>query len=387
MKKRKALLISATNGIGGAGIAVTRIAKALEGQGVEVDIESLNYSSSKKSLLFRRILGRANREYEKFIQRNQIQSSNVIHSTDWLPFRPIRGINYSKYDVVHIHWVNYGVLGLNHLSKIPKTIPIVWTLHSFWPFSSPGHYFTPENPPQDVSLTFSNKKHGEALKRVNKWLLPSKGMLDQLPGLLNYSVINNPLPNQESQASRSTNSRDYLFIGAGDIFDDRKGLKDLLELWISHESLFNGERLIVIGPVSPATYSNVLVEEAKKRGVLFLGEVNSIREMQTMLRLSKVVFVPSYQETFGQVISEALGEGCLVIARESILSLSEFEKFSSYIREIDFSSESFRSAISWVQKKKANREELAQDARMFFSLERIAINLIDVYEQLETKFN
>jgi glycosyltransferase involved in cell wall biosynthesis len=382
VRKKKVLFLSATNGIGGAGIAVTRIANALEGQGVEVDIESLNYSSSKKSLVFRKVLARANRGYEKLISRNQIQGSNVTQSANRLPFRPIRGINYAQYDVVHIHWVNYGVLGLNHLKKIPKGIPIVWTLHSFWPFSSPGHYFTAENPVHDVSLTFTNNKNGKALKRVNKWLLPSKAMVGQLPGLLNYSVVNNPLPNQESQAIRLTNSRDYLFIAAGDIFDDRKGLKDLLELWISHKNLFGGDRLIVIGPQFPNTSSKVLVKKAEESGVLFLGEATSAREVQTMLRLCKAVFVPSYQETFGQVISEALGEGCLVIARESILSLGEFDKFFANIRRIDFSSDSFISAILWVQKKNINREKIARDTQMFFSQDRIAMELIAIYDQL-----
>jgi len=382
MREKRILIISATNGIGGAGIAVTRIAKALEAKGVEVDIESLNYSSSKKSLLIRRILARANREYEKFVQRNKIQNSNVIQSTSWLPFRPIRGIKYTKYDVVHIHWVNYGVLGLNHINRIPKVVPIVWTLHSFWPFSSPGHYFTRENPPEDVSLTFTKNENGKALERIRVWLLPSKGMLKYLPGLSNHSVINNPLPVQESQAKRPIDSSDYLFIGAGDIFDDRKGLKDLLELWISHKNLLIGKRLLVVGPVSPTTNDRLLVEEAERCGVNFVGEVNSIRDMQTLLRLSKAVFVPSYQETFGQVISEGLGEGCIIVARESILSLSEFDKLAKNIIKIDFSSESFSNAISWIQKKKVNRDEIAKETQILFSSDKIATDLIAVYEQL-----
>ena len=271
MTKQRVLIISATNGIGGAGIAVTRIANALEAKGVEVDIESLNYSSSKKSLLFRRILARANREFEKIVRRNQIQNLNVIQSNNWLPFRPIRGIKYDAFDVVHIHWVNYGVLGLNHINSIPKEVPIVWTLHSFWPFSSPGHYFTWENPPQDVLLTIKNHKNRIALERIRVWLLPSKGMLTQLPGLSNYSVISNPLPVQESQAKRLIDSCDYLFIAAGDIFDDRKGLRDLLELWISHMDQLIGKRLQVVGPMSPVTIDRILLEEAKRCGVVFSG--------------------------------------------------------------------------------------------------------------------
>lgn len=42
-----------------------------------------------------------------------------------------------EYDLVHLHWINEGFLGISSFSKMCR--PIVWTLHDSWPFTGGCH--------------------------------------------------------------------------------------------------------------------------------------------------------------------------------------------------------------------------------------------------------
>jgi glycosyltransferase involved in cell wall biosynthesis len=380
--KKRVLMLAATSGIGGAGIALDRIINALKPTDLEVDLETLNFSSSGKSIYRRRVIARLNREYEKFFNRKVKSNTNEYISADWLPFNVLKKIDYSKYDLVHIHWINYGFMGLNHINRIPSDIQVVWTTHSFWPFSSPHQYFASINHKQSDSNFIIQKHLTKVMERVAVWITPSRGMIPYLPSELDFRVVNNPLPIQESKCSLNSTRTNFVFIGAGDIFDDRKGLIDLLELWISSEADLKLSNLIIVGPAWPATYRSVIANEAERRGVKFIGEVTNPRDLQSILRLSKAIFVPSHQETFGQVISESLAAGCPVIARDSIVSLGEFDSITEAIFKCKFTPESFKDAVDWVDKLDIKPEIISMKTQEIFSPDSIAKKLSDVYESL-----
>ena len=41
-------------------------------------------------------------------------------------------------DIVHLHWVNNGMLSIKSLTKIKK--PIVWSVLDMWPYTGGAHY-------------------------------------------------------------------------------------------------------------------------------------------------------------------------------------------------------------------------------------------------------
>lgn len=48
---------------------------------------------------------------------------------------------FQEADVIHLHWVNQGFLGLRDIEKILKSgKKVVWTLHDMWPATSICHY-------------------------------------------------------------------------------------------------------------------------------------------------------------------------------------------------------------------------------------------------------
>ncbi|WFB35663.1 glycosyltransferase [Kiritimatiellota bacterium B12222] len=66
-------------------------------------------------------------------------SRNVTHwSNTFLPGSIEKQIQELNPDVVHLHWINRGLLSVADLKRWNK--PVVWTLHDHWPFTGGCHY-------------------------------------------------------------------------------------------------------------------------------------------------------------------------------------------------------------------------------------------------------
>jgi glycosyltransferase involved in cell wall biosynthesis len=62
----------------------------------------------------------------------------MVFTTAWMPSRLADTVNNMQPDVVHLHWLGWGMLRLEDLSRIRA--PIVWTLHDMWAFTGGCHY-------------------------------------------------------------------------------------------------------------------------------------------------------------------------------------------------------------------------------------------------------
>lgn len=63
---------------------------------------------------------------------------STVFTPAWVPSRLAAAINRMRPDVVHFHWVGWGMLRLEDLPRI--RVPIVWTLHDMWAFTGGCHY-------------------------------------------------------------------------------------------------------------------------------------------------------------------------------------------------------------------------------------------------------
>lgn len=63
---------------------------------------------------------------------------STVFTSAWVPSRLAGAINRMRPDIVHFHWVGWGMLRLEDLPKIRA--PIVWTLHDMWAFTGGCHY-------------------------------------------------------------------------------------------------------------------------------------------------------------------------------------------------------------------------------------------------------
>lgn len=381
---------------GGAGIAASRMSEPLKSLGHDVQIESLVLSS--RSRFFkkkRRILAKANRIFEyKFLGISGYNHNTYLAAT-FLPFNALGRLNLKDFDIVHIHWINYGFISLREVEKISKRVPTVWTLHSYWPFSAPFQYAGSKVNDNQVENIFtsrflvdkSSRRFLSLVTRV-KWIAPSDHLWKDIAvPESNRITIANPLPKNMLVLPKKPER--YLYIGAGDVFDHRKGLADLLIAWVSSYDKREPRRLTIIGPSwehSQEKYSGLL-KFAQNSGVDFFGHVQDPRVMSLLHQEAHGLFVPSYEETFGQVISEALSNGTRVIARDSLSCLSAFKEFDEGILKIAFDDDGMKHAFEWCEGQSPLGEEFIERAQQKFSSNEIARTLSAFYEATLKAFN
>ena len=138
------LILNTTERTGGAAIAATRLAKALQDEGVEVKMLTrrnncqfsiLNFQFSIKALAFyweRLRIFWANRLSKRGLW--QVDIANCGEDVT-------RTQAFKEADVVHLHWVNQGFISLKTLEKILHSGKrILWTLHDQWPYTGICHY-------------------------------------------------------------------------------------------------------------------------------------------------------------------------------------------------------------------------------------------------------
>ena len=109
-----------------------------------------------------------------------------------------------------------------------------------------------------------------------------------------------------------------LFVGVCAV---RKGLHFALEAWLRSPASKEGTFLIA-GEFLPA-YQEKLAEMLSHPSVKVLGHRNDVPEL---MRKSDILVLPSIEEGFGLVITEAMGSGCVPLASEACTELCSHMK-------------------------------------------------------------
>jgi glycosyltransferase involved in cell wall biosynthesis len=143
----KVLQLSATDKIGGAGIAAYRLHEGLCQSGMDSQMLVLRKATSNPTV--HRLLSRMNRRgrlqaryaskrHNRQLKQHPRQPDSAYWSLNNRPYPIADAINSFHADVVHLHWVGDNYLPIQQLAKI--TAPIVWTLHDMWAFTGGCHY-------------------------------------------------------------------------------------------------------------------------------------------------------------------------------------------------------------------------------------------------------
>lgn len=137
------LLLSTFDTCGGAARAAYRLHHGLRTIGIDSrmlvqekhsDDWTVTGSGTKWAYLLGRL--RANFDFLPLIPYKNRRKG--IFSTSVLPDNIQKTVQVINPDILHLHWVSYGFLKVETLSRLKK--PIVWTLHDMWPFTGGCHY-------------------------------------------------------------------------------------------------------------------------------------------------------------------------------------------------------------------------------------------------------
>ncbi len=374
---------------GGAARAVTRINSAL---GSYVDSEIFFFKNRKK--FFYNFISKPYSIYNKIISNLNNKTNHTTYSSNsvffsYIPFF----IKLKNPDIVHLHWINAGMLNIKDLLKINK--PIVWTMHDYWPFSGGYHYPVDEsllNNRENKAILETKKEIYQKINKI-KFVAVSKNlMIDAKKSSVLFNkdltFVNNPLDNFFfKKKNKETCRRNYnidknltiLFCSNNSINKKNKNflfLKNVLNEYSKNKILnliICGERNSVIKKMN--FNSNINVIET--------GFINSDEQLSNIYNCADITAIPSNKEAFGQIASESCACGTPVIALKNT-GLSDVinHKENGYLCQSENIND-FINGINWLMDQ--NKElinERCKNSVSKFSYDNISKEYINIYKEI-----
>ena len=318
----------------------------------------------------------------------------------------LRRVSKLKPDIVHLHNLHDSYINLPILFKYLKKrgVKVVWTLHDCWAFTGHCPYFTMVNCNKWLTQClncpqyrkypatfFDNSSIMYKLKK--KWftgikdltiVTPSKWLSDLVKkSFLNsycVKVIHNGIDLSvfTQTPSRFREERGIVdkFIILGVAFDwgKRKGLDVLIELAGMLDERF---QLILVG-----TDKNV--EALLPPNIIAISRTNNQQELAAVYSAADVFANPTREEVFGMVNVEALACGTPVITFNTGGCGECIGKNNGIVLNKN-DVESLYDAIMSVFKGEMIISQATKDERLYFSLDRMSKEYMDLYTSIVNK--
>jgi len=320
--------------------------------------------------------------------------ASALFSHSWLPSgKLIKKINKLNPDVVHLHWINAGMLRIEDLAKI--NAPIVWSLHDLWPLNGGWHYDELLVSPYHKWLNdrILRRKKNTYLKiknmtviGVSQWL-KTCARTSTIFGNKNIISLPNPLDTEVYKPLEKKYSREawnlpkgkkiILFGAMSAESDPRKGFKELLNA-LSKLKIDDTE-LVVFGSTRPKSPPNIGCQ------IHYMGNLSDDISLATLYSAVDVMIVPSRQEAFGQTASEAMACGVPVVAfgHTGLLDIIDHKRNGYLAKPFDI--DDLVEGIKFVLDAD-NYSELSQMARekvlREFDSQVVVRKYINVYEKV-----
>lgn len=131
----RVLIINTSERLGGATVAASRLMESLKNNGIKAKILVRDKQTDQISVVGlqrnwwqvwrfvweRIVIWKANR-----FKKNNLFAVDIANTGTDITSLP----EFQQADVIHLHWVNQGMLSLNDIRKILKSgKPVVWTMH------------------------------------------------------------------------------------------------------------------------------------------------------------------------------------------------------------------------------------------------------------------
>jgi len=386
----KILIVNTSDIDGGAARAAYRLHQALLSQDIDSQmlvqnkssddftVNSINKTKTQKGLAkLRPTLDALPLQFYK-------NKTKTLFSPANLPFSStVDAINSLNPDIVHLHWINGGMLRIEDFSKIKA--PIVWTLHDMWPFTGGCHYdegcdlyklkcgsckVLQSKNKKDLSSKVLSRKMKEFSKLndltiigVSKWLAScakesivfKHNKIINLPNTIDTNIFK-PFDKEKSRNlwSLPLNVKLVLFGAMGATSDPRKGFKELAEA-IRQMDVSNVE-FVVFGSSKPINAPDLGCK------VHYVGTLADDVSLVTLYNAVDVMIVPSLQENLSNAIMESLACATPVVGFDigGNSDMIEHQK-NGYLAK-PFDTNDLANGIEWVLNNK-NYDTLCQNTR------------------------
>ena len=336
------MIVNTSERTGGAAIAAGRLTEALKSHGIKAKMLVRDKQTDRISTV---ALGGGWKQVRKFVwervviwinshfRRERLFSVDIANTGNDITRLP----EFKEADLIHLHWINQGMLSLKVIRKILASgKPVVWTMHDMWPCTGICHHartctaFHSEcgacpmiysQKRKDLSTRIFRQKQrlyasgGIHFVTCSHWL---EGMAKQSALLVNQpvSVIPNPIsttlfhPMKQTEARQKlalpTESKLILF-GSVKLTDKRKGIDYMVEacrlLAKQHPALKEQLALVAVGmhaaelqPLVPFKVHN-------------MGYVKEEHQLVEIYNAADLYVIPSLDENLPNTIMEAMACG------------------------------------------------------------------------------
>lgn len=320
---------------------------------------------------------------------------------------------FKEADVVHLHWINQGMLSLSGIRKILESgKPLVWTMHDLWPASSVCHYshgchkfhssccncrlLPGGGSDKDLSARVWRKKksimenHNISFVTCSQWLCRQARQSGLLVGQ-SVQSIPNPIdirlfcPSDKEEARRRVGlpagKRLVLFVSQK-VTDVRKGMaffiKALNKLAVNNPGMKADTGIVVLGGHSGE------LEGLLPFPVYTLGYVSEPRKIVSVYNSADLFVVPSLEDNLPNTIMEAMACGvpCAGFNTGGIPEMIDHKK-NGYVAEYR-NSDDLAKGMAWVLDGAGGCDLAAEAVRKVvrtYSQQVVAMKYIEVYNQ------
>lgn len=419
ISEMRVLLINTSERVGGAAIAASRLMEALKNNGIKAKLlvrdkqsDQISVVSLKHNWLMvwkfvweRIIIWKANR-----FKKNNLFAVDIANTGTDITSMP----EFQQADVIHLHWINQGMLSLKNIDKILASgKPVVWTMHDMWPCTGICHHarechnyeqechhcpFIYEGGgKKDLSYRIFRKKkkiyEGRKITFVacSHWL---EGLAQKSALLKGHTVtsIANPIntnlfrPGNKKEArtkNRLPQGSKLILFGSVKITDKRKGIDYMIEacnlLAQKHPELTEKLGVVVFGNQSQQ------LEELLPFKVYPLNYVSNEHQMVDIYNAVDIYVTPSLEENLPNTIMEAMACGvpCIGFNVGGIPEMID-HLHNGYVAQYK-SAEDFANGIYWTLSGSEYQELSEQAVRKAvsnYSESRIAKKYIELYNKM-----
>lgn len=418
----RVLLINTSERIGGAAIAATRLMESLKNNGIKAKLLVRDKQTDEISVvgLEKNWLHIVKFVWERFIiwkanhfKKNNLFAVDIASCGTDITVLP----EFKQADVIHLHWINQGMLSLKTIRKIQQSgKPIVWTMHDMWPCTGICHharectnfqtechhcpYLYKGGSDKDLSYRVFKKKmklyksapiifvtcsNWLREKALSSALLAGQTVIT-IPNPINIALFQ-PHDKKEARSKCMLPATGKLILfGSVKVSDKRKGIDYLIEsckiLNEKDPQLKEQLSVVVFGNQSEKLQNNLPFR------IFPLNFINNDHDLVNLYNAVDLYVTPSLEENLPNTIMEAMACGvpCVGFNVGGIPEMID-HLHNGYVAEYK-SSEDFANGMHWLLTNpdyKQISEQACHKAVASYSESNVAKRYIEIYNKITGK--
>ena len=407
----RVLIVNTSERTGGAAVAASRLMKALNNNGVKAKMlvrdkesDSLTVVGLPKSpmlhwhFLWERLVIFCRLHFSR---KHLFEIDIANTGSDITKLR-----EFQEADVIHLHWINQGMLSLNGICKILRSgKPVVWTMHDIWPATGICHltlgchyfvnrcanckYLPGGGGSNDLASRIWQKKQQMQVDEniyyvaCSRWL-ESEAKTSALLKGQKITSIPNPIDTHIYKKGSKEEARQRLglpldkkliLFASQRVTNENKGMSYLIE---ACRQLSDQCEVVILGG-----HAEEVVEQLPMKAYP-LGYVNEEQRIVDVYNAADVFVLPSLSENLPNTIMEAMACGVPCVAFKVGGIPEEIDHLKNGYVAAYRDAEDLAKGIAWVLEE-ADYESLSQQAvhkvMQCYSQRSVAVKYLEVYQQ------